>query len=135
MWFDQFFSVATNDSLAGTGLGSHKNWLHGLDSPLIQQNDEESGQKELKLRFDVSQYSPDEIVVKTVDNKLLVSKICLVKKLLNFHTVLNCYFRYMQNMKNKQLEKQFFENITENFSFHPELTRNKFDLPFLKMAF
>ena len=79
MWFDQFFSVATNDSLAGTGLGSHKNWLHGLDSPLIQQNDEESGQKELKLRFDVSQYSPDEIVVKTVDNKLLVSKIWVVE--------------------------------------------------------
>ena len=32
-----------------------------------------SQQKELKLRFDVSQYSPEEIVVKTVDNKLLVS--------------------------------------------------------------
>lgn len=29
--------------------------------------------KVLKLRFDVSQYSPEEIVVKTVDNKLLVS--------------------------------------------------------------
>lgn len=27
----------------------------------------------LKLRFDVSQYQPEEIVVKTVDNKLLVS--------------------------------------------------------------
>lgn len=26
----------------------------------------------LKLRFDVSQYTPEEIVVKTVDNKLLV---------------------------------------------------------------
>lgn len=26
----------------------------------------------LKLRFDVSQYQPEEIVVKTVDNKLLV---------------------------------------------------------------
>lgn len=29
--------------------------------------------KVLKLRFDVSQYAPEEIVVKTVDNKLLVS--------------------------------------------------------------
>lgn len=28
----------------------------------------------LKLRFDVSQYTPEEIVVKTVDNKLLVSE-------------------------------------------------------------
>merc|ERR1712062_276282 len=62
----------TTDSLAASGLGSHRNWLQGLDSPLIQPNEEESGQKELKLRFDVSQYSPEEIVVKTVDNKLLV---------------------------------------------------------------
>ena len=70
-----FFSMAnTTDSLAASGLGSHRNWLQGLDSPLIQPNEEESGQKELKLRFDVSQYSPEEIVVKTVDNKLLVRK-------------------------------------------------------------
>lgn len=27
----------------------------------------------LKLRFDVSQYAPEEIVVKTVDQKLMVS--------------------------------------------------------------
>jgi hypothetical protein len=44
--------------------------LHGLESPLIK---DEAGQKEIKLRFDVSQYSPEEIMVKTVDNKLLVS--------------------------------------------------------------
>lgn len=43
-----------------------------LNSPLIQ--DEGDG-KSLKLRFDVSQYTPEEIVVKTVDNKLLVSII------------------------------------------------------------
>ena len=62
--------------------------MQGLKSPLIA---EESGaEKELKLRFDVSQYSPEEIMVeflsvlsvlfwlnqscqvKTVDNKLLV---------------------------------------------------------------
>ena len=68
------YSIANNsDSLAGTGLGSHRNWLQGLDSPLIQPNEEDDGQKELKLRFDVSQYNPDEIMVKTVDNKLLVS--------------------------------------------------------------
>jgi len=68
-----FESVAnTTDSLAASGLGSHRNWLQGLDSPLIHPSEEESGQKELKLRFDVSQYSPEEIVVKTVDNKLLV---------------------------------------------------------------
>jgi len=69
-----FESLAnTTDSLSASGLGSHRNWLQGLDSPLIQPTgNEESGQKELKLRFDVSQYSPEEIVVKTVDNKLLV---------------------------------------------------------------
>ena len=56
----------------GGGLGSHSNWLHGLDSPLVRDKASAAGQKELKLRFDVSQYSPEEIVVKTVDNKLLV---------------------------------------------------------------
>jgi len=43
--------------------------LEGLNSPLIQ--DDGDG-KSLKLRFDVSQYAPEEIVLKTVDNKLLV---------------------------------------------------------------
>ena len=45
--------------------------LRGLKSPLIAE-DEGAGVKELKLRFDVSQYTPEEIMVKTVDNKLLV---------------------------------------------------------------
>jgi len=44
-------------------------WLDDLNSPLIQ---EDGNNKCLKLRFDVSQYAPEEIVVKTVDNKLLV---------------------------------------------------------------
>lgn len=41
----------------------------GLQSPSIQ--DTEDG-RVLKLRFDVTQYEPDEIVVKTVDNRLTV---------------------------------------------------------------
>lgn len=41
----------------------------GLQSPLIQ--DTEEG-RVLKLRFDVTQYEPDEIIVKTVDNRLTV---------------------------------------------------------------
>ena len=45
--------------------------LQGLKSPLIAE-DEGAGLKELKLRLDVSQYTPEEIMVKTVDNKLLV---------------------------------------------------------------
>uniref|UniRef100_A0A1B6FH32 SHSP domain-containing protein n=1 Tax=Cuerna arida TaxID=1464854 RepID=A0A1B6FH32_9HEMI len=44
-------------------------WLESLNSPLIQDSGDN---KMLKLRFDVSQYQPEEIVVKTVDNKLLV---------------------------------------------------------------
>lgn len=51
-------------------IGGHSAWLQGLKSPLIKEDDE--GSKELKLRFDVSEYAPEEIMVKTVDNKLLV---------------------------------------------------------------
>lgn len=40
-----------------------------LQSPVIQDTDEG---RVLKLRFDVTQYEPDEIVVKTVDNRLTV---------------------------------------------------------------
>ncbi|XP_046393975.1 alpha-crystallin B chain [Ischnura elegans] len=61
-------SSSTSDGVAQRG-GEPKTWLDGLNSPLIQ--DEGEG-KSLKLRFDVSQYVPEEIVVKTVDNKLLV---------------------------------------------------------------
>uniref|UniRef100_A0A090XAH5 Putative heat shock protein n=1 Tax=Ixodes ricinus TaxID=34613 RepID=A0A090XAH5_IXORI len=56
-------------SQTGLGTGS-KTWLDGMNSPLIQ--DAEDGSKQLKLRFDVSQYVPEEIVVKTVDNRLQV---------------------------------------------------------------
>ncbi|CAG9825596.1 unnamed protein product, partial [Phaedon cochleariae] len=49
--------------------GDVRTWYDDLNSPLIQ---EDGNNKCLKLRFDVSQYTPEEIVVKTVDNKLLV---------------------------------------------------------------
>jgi hypothetical protein len=39
--------------------------LEGLNSPLIQDDDGDN--KTLKLRFDVSQYAAEEIVLKTVD--------------------------------------------------------------------
>lgn len=58
-----------------SGDGAHRSelstWLDGLDSPLIQDSDDG---KVLKLRFDVTQYAPEEIVVKTVDNRLQVSQ-------------------------------------------------------------
>ncbi|XP_077516792.1 alpha-crystallin B chain isoform X3 [Amblyomma americanum] len=53
----------------GMGAAS-KTWLDSMNSPLIQ--DAEDGTKQLKLRFDVSQYAPEEIVVKTIDNRLQV---------------------------------------------------------------
>lgn len=44
-------------------------YLENLKSPLIR---DESDGKTLRLRFDVSQYKPEEVTVKTVDNRLLV---------------------------------------------------------------
>uniref|UniRef100_A0A914D743 SHSP domain-containing protein n=1 Tax=Acrobeloides nanus TaxID=290746 RepID=A0A914D743_9BILA len=44
-------------------------YLDNLKSPLIR---DESDGKTLRLRFDVAQYKPEEVTVKTVDNRLLV---------------------------------------------------------------
>lgn len=64
-------NTVSSSSLDTQGQGGGKNtWLDSINSPLIQ---EDGDGKSLKLRFDVSQYQPEEIVVKTVDNKLLVS--------------------------------------------------------------
>uniref|UniRef100_A0A646QFG5 Heat shock protein beta-1 n=1 Tax=Hemiscolopendra marginata TaxID=943146 RepID=A0A646QFG5_9MYRI len=62
-------SSSTTQQGATTHRSELRTWLDGLESPLIKEGD--SG-KEIKLRFDVSQYTPEEIVVKTVDNKLQV---------------------------------------------------------------
>jgi HSP20 family molecular chaperone IbpA len=62
-------SSQTQSSQQHLSTSSAGNILDGLNSPLIQ--DDGDG-KSLKLRFDVSQYAPEEIVLKTVDNKLLV---------------------------------------------------------------
>ncbi|XP_043268523.1 alpha-crystallin B chain isoform X1 [Venturia canescens] len=70
--FDNFTSSTTQQSTQNSSLSPQhdsRTWLDGLNSPLIQ---DEGDNKMLKLRFDVSQYTPEEIVVKTVDNKLLV---------------------------------------------------------------
>ena len=53
-----------------SGGGQLTHWLDDIKSPLVQ--DSEDG-KVLKLRFDVTQYTPEEIVVKTIDNRLQVS--------------------------------------------------------------
>ncbi|XP_054718845.1 heat shock protein beta-1-like [Uloborus diversus] len=59
----------TTSSDGATHRTEVRTWLDGLSSPLIQDSDDG---KKLRLRFDVSQYQPEEIVVKTVDNKLQV---------------------------------------------------------------
>lgn len=43
-----------------------------FESPLIRDS---SDGKMLKLKFDVTDYKPEEIVVKTIDNKLQVSQV------------------------------------------------------------
>lgn len=64
-------SARTTHSTSGDG--AHRSelstWLDGLNSPLV--HDSADG-KVLKLKFDVTQYAPEEIVVKTVDNRLQV---------------------------------------------------------------
>jgi len=64
-------SVTNNSSsaLSPQRQAPRQNYIQDLNSPLIQ---EDGDSKVLKLRFDVSQYAPEEIVVKTVDQKLLV---------------------------------------------------------------
>lgn len=61
-------STTTTTTTSKQG-GAKSGWSEGIQSPLIQ--DTEEG-RVLKLRFDVTQYEPDEIVVKTVDNRLTV---------------------------------------------------------------
>lgn len=62
-------STTSNNSLSRAPQPSSA--VSDINSPLIQ---EDGDNKVLKLRFDVSQYTPEEIVVKTVDNKLMVSR-------------------------------------------------------------
>lgn len=76
-------------------------WLDGLNSPLIQ---DEGDSKCLKLRFDVSQYTPEEIVVKTVDNKLLVSTF-------SFFPLLGIFLLLLV-LKLKSVKSKSFEELT-----------------------
>jgi HSP20 family molecular chaperone IbpA len=62
-------SSSSTEKQVSSGGTPFKTWLDGIESPLIQEGGDG---KQLKLRFDVSQYVPEEIVVKTVDNKLMV---------------------------------------------------------------
>lgn len=56
-------------SFAGPPVKRYDPYLESIKSPLIR---DESDGKTLRLRFDVAQYRPEEVTVKTVDNRLLV---------------------------------------------------------------
>jgi HSP20 family molecular chaperone IbpA len=66
-----FFETTSSSTTSNnnTSLSKAQSNASDINSPLIQ---EDGDNKVLKLRFDVSQYAPEEIVVKTVDNKLMV---------------------------------------------------------------
>lgn len=61
-------SIGRSSPIGGSGQLTH--WLDDINSPLVQDGDDG---KVLKLRFDVTSYAPEEIVVKTIDNRLQVS--------------------------------------------------------------
>lgn len=64
-----FFETTSSSTTSNNSLSRAQSNVSDINSPLIQ---EDGDNKVLKLRFDVSQYAPEEIVVKTVDNKLMV---------------------------------------------------------------
>ncbi|XP_066998784.1 protein lethal(2)essential for life isoform X3 [Anabrus simplex] len=68
-FFKSTTSTTTSSAHDANRGGEVRGWLEGLNSPLIQEDGEK---KLLKLRYDLSQYKPEEIVVKTVDNKLFI---------------------------------------------------------------
>ncbi|XP_055614112.1 heat shock protein beta-1 [Uranotaenia lowii] len=67
--FSCTFSTTTSNAASALHGSNSNTQVQDINSPLIQ---EDGDNKVLKLRFDVSQYAPEEIMVKTVDNKLLV---------------------------------------------------------------
>lgn len=62
--------MSSTSSEESSSTRKSESWMEDMNSPLIQDGD--SG-KVIKLRFDVSQYAPEEILVKTIDNKLQVN--------------------------------------------------------------
>ena len=104
-------------------MGGHSAWLQGLKSPLLK-DEEDSGSKELKLRFDVSEYAPEEIMVKTVDNKLLVNvKIlpCQPSELTS------CHGRFTPNTRRLEVGSQCTGSTTGSSSSLTTQTRSSYD--------
>jgi HSP20 family molecular chaperone IbpA len=87
-------------SNSGAGVGS---WINSLDSPLVHDS---SDGKVLKLRFDVTQYAPEEIVVKTVDNKLQVNA------------------KHEENSENRSVFREYKREFLLPQGVNPELIRS-----------
>lgn len=62
--------IETKPMSPGSKRREMSSFVDTFESPLIKES---SDGKMLKLKFDVTEYLPEEIVVKTVDNKLQVS--------------------------------------------------------------
>jgi HSP20 family molecular chaperone IbpA len=61
--------ILNGDEISSIRRPTYDPYLDNLKSPLIK---DDSDGKALRLRFNVSQYKPEEVTVKTVDNRLLV---------------------------------------------------------------
>ncbi|VDN57490.1 unnamed protein product [Dracunculus medinensis] len=66
---DRFFQDSEMNRTMMSTRPIYDPYLENLKSPLIK---DESDGKTLRLRFDVAQYKPEEVTVKTIDNRLLV---------------------------------------------------------------
>lgn len=116
-----------------TASGPPAGLLEGLNSPLIQEEGT-SGEKSLKLRFDVSQYAPEEIVLKTIDNKLLVSVTVAMATVAMTTTTKIPFHRSTRNTKKNRKRSPSTASTTANFCSHPASTRNSSGRRCPKMA-
>jgi HSP20 family molecular chaperone IbpA len=73
--------------------------LSSASSPLIR---EESDGKTLRLRFNVSGYSPEEVTVKTVDNRLIVHAL------------------HEEKAPGKSVHREFNQDFTLPYGTNPE---------------
>lgn len=62
-------TTTTRSSSSSSGASPESSLLLKVDRPIVQDS---QGNKRLSLRFDCQQFKPEEISVKTVDNRLVV---------------------------------------------------------------
>ncbi|RWS16999.1 alpha-crystallin B chain-like protein [Dinothrombium tinctorium] len=94
---------SSHDLDSGLHRSEYNTWLSGLNSPLVQDTDDG---KMLKLRFDVTEYQPEEIVVKTVDNRLQV------------------HAKHEEKTENKTVYKEYNREFLLPKGVNPELIRS-----------